>query len=400
MKNYIPIVLTVAAFSFGAPVGVAYAQGAAAQASDPDAAATAAYTAWKAQTDENAKFEAGKQIITQYPGSKAAEAVAYAYIFDAKTDEGTVSRKYGAAKAYYDAGVASGKEGAYVEYALGNLATLEKDPVKLIEYGRTYMQKYPQGKFVTYVKTATAAARYKMFDTAVKENRVDDAAKTAEEAFAAGENEFLFSYRFAYAGLTDEQAKGANSAWAGKVAPMADRSIRFIESGKVPEGAEAAKWEKDKKDALIAMYRAKGVDTFVRIAKGNPTAADAWQPAIDELLKAAAQSPKDAIVYYFLSSAYAGQYAAYSTQFSALPEDQKNGDAGKPLLEKVNASADKVIDSYIKLIAFAGESSQVATQTKPKLAELWAFRHPDAPNTWEDEIKKLAGGGTAAAPGK
>lgn len=400
MKKTMPIVLAVAAFALGAPVGAVYAQdAAAAQASGPEADATKAYTDWKAMTDENAKFQAGLTIVTQYFGSKASEAVAYTYIFAPGQDETTNTRKFGISKAYYEGGVAANKEGAYAEYALGNLATLEKDPNKLIEYGRTYMQKYPSGKFVTYVKAATVAARYKMFDAAVKESRVDDASKIAEEAFAAGDGEFLYSYRFAYAGLTDEQGKGATSSWVGKVAPMADRSIRFIESGKSPEGADPAKWEKDKKDALVAMYRAKGVDTYLRIAKANPTTADAFQPAVDELLKAAAQSPKDAIVYYFLSSAYSGQYAAYSKQFSDLPEADKNGDVGKPILDKVNESADKVIDSYIKLIAFAGETSPVAQQTKPKLDELWKFRHPDAPTAWQDEIKKVSGG-VAAAPGK
>jgi len=407
MKKALPIVLTVAAFSIGAPAGIAFAQNPApaaaapAQASDPEAAATAAYTPWKAETDAQKKYDAGVQIVSQFPGTKAAEAVAYNYIFAQGTDQATIDHKFGVSKAYYDAIVAGGKEGQYSEYALGNLATLEKDPPKLIEYGRTYLQKYPSGKFVEYVKKATSAARYGPFKAALDAKRYPEAIKVADEAIAANDNVFIYAYSLGYAGLSDETATGAKSQFVGKVSAWADRSIAFVESGQVPDGADKTKWETDKPVTLKTMYKAKAVDTYLRVAQTNPTTPEALQPAVDELKKAIDKNEKDAALWYFISQAYSGQYGAYSTQYTAIPDDKKNVEPGPTLLNKVNESADKVIDSYIKLVAYAGETSPVSTEVKPKLDELWKFRHPDAPTAWQDEIKKVSGGATTAAtPGK
>jgi hypothetical protein len=403
MKRALPIILAVAALSIGAPTVSSLAQDAAAggaQANDPEAQATAAYTAWKGEADPAKKYDMGKQIVTQYPGTKAAEAVAYAYIFDQKTDQTTVTHKYEVSKAYYDTGVTKGQDGAYAEYALANLALLEKDPSKLMEYGRTYLQKYPSGKFNEYVKTAMAAARYQTFSTAIKEKRYPDAIKLADEAFAANENEFAYAYYLSVTGLTDETTNGANSQLVGKVSAWADRGIQFIESGKSPAGSKPDAWATDKAKALPLLYKAKGVDTYMRIVGTKPTTAEAMQPAIDALKAAAAKNEKDAALEYFLALAYTQQYSVYSNQYTAMTPTDQAADAGKALLVKVNAAADMVIDSYIKAIAYAGETSALATQVQKSLEDLWNFRHPDAPNGWKDEIKKVNGGAPAGTPGK
>ena len=95
MKRALPIMLAVATMFAGAVAPLAYAQDAAAggaQAGDPEAAANEQYKAWKAETDEAKKFELGKALVSANPGTKASEAVAYAYIFDQKTDQTTIQR--------------------------------------------------------------------------------------------------------------------------------------------------------------------------------------------------------------------------------------------------------------------------------------------------------------------
>lgn len=396
MKRALPIMLAVATLVVGAPTLPVLAQDAApapAQASDPEAAANEAYKAWKAETDPAKKFELGKQLVSQHPGSKAAEAVGYDGMFKPAND----TQKYEMSKAYYDAATSSGKEGAYLEYALGNLATMEKDTTKMMDYGRAYKQKYPQGKFVKFVDQAMVTGSYNAFDAAVKAKNWPVATKIAEDAFASGQNEFVYAYRLAYAGLADETATGAKSPFVGKVSAWSDRAIQYVESGKVPEGAKPDQWNAEKPKTLATLYRAKAVDTYLRIAASNPTAPDALQPAVDEIKKALTKAEKDPALFFFLAQAYAQQYGIYSTQYSALTDEQKAGPEGQAQLAKVNTAADMVIDTYIKLIAYAGETSPVANDIKPKLAELWNFRHPDAPNGWQDEIKKAAAGGGAPA---
>ncbi len=396
--------LAIAALVTGAAVVPTYAQDAAAaggaQAGDPEAAANEAYKAWKAEADPAKKFALGKDLVSKHFGTKAAEAVAYEHMFKSPTTEVGNGWKYEISKAYYEASKAAGKPGQYGEYALGNLATMEKDLAKVMEYGRDYMQTYPApaAKFTDFVKAAMENARYQSFLAAVKEKRYPEAITIADQAFAANENEFLYAYVLADAGLIDETASGATSKFVGKVSAWSDRGIRFVESGKMPAKADTAKWEKDKPTTLARLYKAKGVDTYLRVAGSNPTTIEALQPAIDELKRSITKNEKDAALYYFLSLAYSQQYGIESNAYDKLTDEEKLADPGKAQLEKVKVAADMVIDSYIKVIAFAGEASPVATDIKPKLQELWQFRHPDAPNQWQDEIKKVNGG--AAAPSK
>jgi hypothetical protein len=393
--------LAVATMFAGAVAPLAYAQDAAAggaQAGDPEAAANEQYKAWKAETDEAKKFELGKALVSANPGTKASEAVAYAYIFDQKTDQTTIQRKYEMSKAYWEAGQKSGKEGAYAEYAIGNLATLDKDPNKVMEYGRTYLQKYPSGKFDKYVKDAMALARYNEFQQMLKDKRYPDAIRVGEEAFAANDNEFIYAYLLTTAGLADEASTGAKSQFVGKVSAWADRGITFIESGKMPNGAKQADWDRDKAKTLATLYKARAIDTHLRIAGSNPTTPEAYQPAIDELKRGLSKNEKDQALYFFLGQAYSGQYTIYSSRYSAMTPEQQGTDEGKAALEKVNSAADMVIDSWVKYIAYAGTGAPEAIKTQ--LAELWKFRHPDAPDGWQDEIKKANGGVASAAPGK
>ena len=401
MKRALPIMLAVATLFVGATAPRAYAQDAAAggaQAGDPEAAANEAYKAWKAETDEAKKFELAKALVAANPGTKAAEAVAYGYMFDQKPDPTTAQRKYDVSKAYWDAVAAGGKEGAYLEYALGNLVLLDKDPAKVMEYGRTYLQKYPSGKVKDYVVQAISAARYKQFDQTLKDKRWNDAIRIGEEAFAANDNEFVYAYLLTSNGMADETTTGAKSPFVGKVSAWAERAINFVEGGKMPAGVDKTKWEGDKPKTLATLYKARAIDTDLRIVGSNPTTPEAYQPAIDEIKRALTKNEKDAALYYFLGQAYSGQYAIYSQRFGAMPEDQQKGDAGKAALEQVNNSADMVIDSWVKYVAYAQNAPDAI---KTQLEELWKFRHPDAPPTgWQDEVKKVNGGAPAAAPGK
>lgn len=403
MKRALPIMLAVAALFAGATAPVAFAQDApaagGAQAGDPEAAANEAYKAWKAETDEAKKFELAKTLVSGNPGTKAAEAVAYAYMFDQKQDATTAQRKYEVSKAYWDAVAAGGKEGAYLEYALGNLVLLDKDPAKVMEYGRTYLQKYPSGKVKDYVNQAISGARYKQFDQMIKDKRWNDAIRVGEEAFAANDNEFIYAYLLTTNGLADETATGAKSPFVGKVSAWAERGITFVEGGKVPPSVtDKAKWEADKPKTIATLYKARAIDTDLRIVGSNPTTPEAYQPAIDEIKRALTKNEKDAALYYFLGQAYSGQYAIYSQRLSAMPADQQSTDAGKAALEQVNSSADMVIDSWVKYVAYAQNAPPAITQ---QLEELWKFRHPDAPPTgWQDEVKKVNGGVATAAPAK
>ena len=392
MKKVLPVMLAVAALAVAAPALPVYAQDAAApgaQAGDPEAAANALYQTWKNEADPAKKAELAKQIVSQYFGTKASEAVGYAGIFD-KAPDGRV--KYEMSKVYWDASVASGKTGAYLDYALGNVATMEKDPRKQIELGRTYLQKFPGGKYEAVIKQSIAAARYKAFDDAVKAKTFPAAIELANEAFAANENEFLYAYVLTNNGLADLTAQGASSQFVTKVGPWADRAARFVESGQMPAGADKAKWDAEKPNVLALLYKAQAIDKFLQVAKSNPAdPATGYQPVVDLLKKSATFNEKDPVIYYYLAQVYNAQYSKYAADYDALPPAEQTADPGKAALAKVNMAADEVINAYVRVIAYSGPDSPLTKTVQPSLVQLWKFRHEAAPDGWQDEIKKIPG---------
>lgn len=370
------------------------APAASAQADTPDAAANEAYKNWKNETDAAKKQSLGLDIIRNHFGSKAAEAVAYAGLFTQGTPDNVIIET---SRVYYDASKASDKTGQYVEYALGNLATREKDPQKLMATGREYLQKFPTGKYAEYVKQNIASSRYQLFKQAYDAKRWADATGFANEAFTNNENEFLYAYLLSQAALSDMTSQGAKSQLIGQANNWAERAIAFVESGKMPDGAKAADWEKDKPQTLANLYLTRGMAKFFQTAQGNPTDPAAYEPTVDLLKKSATHAEKNPTTHYFMSQARQAQYAQYLNKYNALTEEQKTGPEGEAVLAEVNKAADALIDSYIRVLAYGGDNAALKSTIEPALIDVYKYRHPETPEAWRDEVKKLNGGATAAA---
>ena len=400
MKKVLPVFLAVAAMTVAGPARSHAAQEAAApsaQAADPEAAANEAYKAWKNETDATRKAALGREIVTKHFGSKAAEAVAYAGMFTEGTPDQQVLEM---SRAYYQASKSSGKEGSYFEYALGNLAAREKEPQRAMQYSQEYMQKYPSGgKFTEYVSKNVPALRYQMFQSALEGKRYPEAIQYANEAFASGQNEFVYAYLLtANVALPDLSAQGAKSQFVGQAPAWAERVARFIESGKVPEGTkDPAEWDKSKPAALALAYKVQGMTKFFQTAQSSPTAPEAYAPAIDLLGKSAAHNEKDPITHSWIAQARNAQYAIHLNRYNALSEEEKTAEAGQAVLAQVNSAADELIKSYIRVLAYAGNNQALKSTIEPPLVEVYKYRHPDTPEAWREEVQRV-NGGAAATP--
>lgn len=401
MKKGLPVLLVAAALMIGAPAQHVFAQDAASAQAGDETAANEAYKPWKAETDTAKKLDMGQKLVTDYFGSKASEAVGYWGMFDKGLSN---DQKLAMSKTYYEAGKAAGKPGQYGEYALGNYATMDKDATTRLEKSREYLQQYPSGRYAEFIKTNIVPnARLELFQAAVKEKRYNDAIVIANEALAAGEGEFYYNYVLSDIGLRDVSANGANSQFVGKVTPWAERAIKYIESGQVPQGTDQAKWDQGKNAALSTLYKAKGLDQYYLTAKSTPASSAAFGAAIDAFKKAAGMDMKDPIPYYFLAQIYNVDYGTALKEYNAYlekAEEEKTPEATEAALSKVNQAADQVIQSYIKVVATAGPSSPLTQQVTPPLQELWKFRHPDNPDAWQEEVNKMNGGAAPAMPSK
>lgn len=391
MKKVLPIAFVVAVF--GATVSaspllpLASQDAAAAGQADPEAPANEAYKAWKAETDPAKKFESGKSIVTQFFGTKAAEAVAYDGMFDkAKAPDQHLAMSY----VYIAASSAKGDGGQYLEYAYGIAGSTEKDPRKLLENGKLYMQKYPTGRYASHIQTKVMpGTRYAVFTALLKEMKYPDAIQIANEAFASNENEFLYSYVLTDTAIRDLLSTGAKSQFVGKAEGWAERAAKFIESGQTPAGADPAKWAADKPSSLALLYKAQGLSKYYATAQSSPKAVEAYEPSRALLMKALESAEKDPVTHFFLGQICDAQNVILSTQFEALPEDQKSADAGNALIAKINETIDCVVNHYVRVTAYAGTNKALADTVKPRLVDLWKYRHADAPDAWMDEVKKI-----------
>jgi hypothetical protein len=261
------------------------------------------------------------------------------------------------------------------------------------------VQQYPQGAQIARVKAAIQAARYETFTAALKAKNVDVAARIANEAMGAGDPEFGYVYSLSAAAGSDLLASTTNSPMVGRAGDWASKAIAFVESGKMPAGANQAEWDKAKPSTLNLLYRVKGHDTMLRAAKKGAaaTAAD-YAAATADLEKAIQQNPQDILAHYFLGQSHHFQYATHAAELEKIT-DQETPEA-KAVLDKLNASADKVIESWAKVMQLAGTDPQKQTlksAVQPTVVELYKYRHPETPDGWQTLVNSAAQPATAAA---
>lgn len=390
MKKALPLALAVAVLGTtvsASPILPLISSSATMQADDPEGPANEAYKTWKAETDPAKKFDSGKNLVSQFFGSKAAEAVAYDGLF--ATDK-SADQKLGMAYGYIAASNANGNGGQYLEYAFGIAGSTEKDPKKLLENAQLYLQKYPTGRYASHISTKVIpGTRYAVFTAYLKEMKYQDAIQIANEAFASNENEFLYSYLLTDAAIRDLISTGAKSQFVGKADGWAERAAKYIESGQTPAGADPAKWAADKPSSLALLYKAQGISRYYATAQSNPSDVAAFEPARALFKKALESVEKDSVTHFFLGQLCDSQNAILQKQYDSLAEDQKTADAGNALIAKINESIDCVINHYVHVTAYAGKNQALADTVKTRLADLWKYRHPDAPDAWADEVKKI-----------
>lgn len=407
MKNF--LLLLVAAAVMGAAVpGNAAAQsaaagGATAQSEVPEAVVKEAI-AWEADKNAATKLQKGKELITQYPGTKVAERIMGLALNDMGQGK-TFSNEQGLefARTYVDTYTKANKQGAYLEYALSWLATSEPDPAKQIEYANQFLKTFPQSQHAARAKAAVAAARYRMFEAALKAKNVDQAAKIANDAMAAGDPEFGYIYLLTSAAGADLATNTINSALVGRAGDWAAKGIAYVESGKVPDPApaQAAAFEKAKPQTLNLLYRVRGHDALLRAAKkGQAATPEDYAQAAQFLDTAVKHNAQDILAQYFLGQAYHFQYAAHAAKYQTFPEDQAETEEAKAVLAKLNEAADKVIETWARVMSLAGNDplrKSLKEAVQPTVVELYKYRHPESPDGWQTLVTGGAAPSTSSA---
>jgi tetratricopeptide (TPR) repeat protein len=264
-----------------------------------------------------------------------------------------------------------------------------KDAAKRLEFGKAFMEKFPNSKNIAYVKGDVVKARGELFNAARQAKNVAEEIRLGEDALAANPEDIDYLYFLAFDLRAFELfANPPNYTHEAKAVEYTQRLIKLIEAGKVPNVVPKDKWNQN---VILAYFN----HTFAALEQKNNNA----DKAIEIYKKCISLDPSGANYFFQIGSLYYTKYSAAAKKFEALPTEKKqqpeNDPEAKVLLADLNAQADAVIDSWARFLALSKTSPQWAS-ARPQIEEaagaLYKFRHPDSPTGFQDLVNKYATG--------
>jgi hypothetical protein len=181
--------------------------------------------------------------------------------------------------------------------------------------------------------------------------------------------------------LASAEAIKGNSAFIAQGRQYGAKAIGLLESDKVPEGTDAARWAAYKPGALASLYRETGVLAY---KAGDKTSAYTL------LGKAAEVKSSDPGVYILLSELTNDQYEQLAKEYQVASAAEK-----PEKLKQVQTSLDHVIDTYAQAIAVTegnAQYQQVNAALKQNLEQYYKYRHGSTRDMQQliDKYKKPA----------
>ena len=273
------------------------------------------------------------------------------------------------------------------------------DSSKGLPLAKAYVEKFPSGANVGYVKNYIAKARGEAFNQAMQSKDVAKMIQLGNEALAEDPNSLDYLYLLAYSIRQDEL--GARSyAHASEAADYSNRAIKLIEDGKVP--AVVPKDQFKKNSTLNYLYQNLAL---IEVNKKNN------DKALEYYSKAASLDASDPQNFLQCGVVHQIKYQAALVKYQGMPEADRTAAEPKPevkaALDEVNREADSVIDCWARFMAVSANNAAYAstrTQVGTALSDLYKYRHPDSPEGLQkliDQYKAQAGtpsaGNTASA---
>ena len=276
-----------------------------------------------------------------------------------------------------------------------------KDVAKAYELAREYVQKFPKGQYAEFLTKWVAGARGALFNQALQKKDMAAMLKLGQERLAEDPDDLAYLVSLALNLRRYELfASPANFTHAAEAADFSKRAIALIEAGKVPGGADPAKWNKN--DALGWLHQNLAAIAYKDEKKDDALAA----------FQKSTEADKDNAGLVAYNLLYAGfihkdRYDAAVKQYQELPEADRQAaeptEAAKAAVEEANRHADAAIESWARFAGLAeaqGTYGETRERIARALAGLWAYRNPEDPEGYLKLIEQHKAGATAgAAPG-
>ena len=286
---------------------------------------------------------------------------------------------------------AADESSAYTAWLAANEA---KDVAKAYDLAGQYLAKFPTGQYADFMKKWIAGARGALFNEAIKAKDMDAMLKVGTERLKESPDDLDYLMGMALNLRINELfANPPKDTHAAQVTEFSKRAIDLIEAGKLPTGADPAKWKKD--DTLAWLYQNQAIVAMKQDRDDN---------ALQDFEKSTRLAATNAVLKTY-NALYCGslrkqKYDAAVARLKALPEAERTdtpSEAAKAAVADANREADAAIDCWARFVALAEAqkaSEDVRTRISKTASDLFAYRNPQDP----EGFRKLVDGHKQGQP--
>lgn len=294
------------------------------------------------------------------------------------------------------AGPASAQEASPEEtliYSDWHSASSAQDTAKAKLVAEDYLKKYPAGAYAAYLKQWLGQLESQRLAEAIAKKDVAGIVQIGQAKLQAEPENLDYALAVAFNLRRFELfASPPSDAHLAEIKAFSEKAVALISAGKVPTGADPAKWDKGQSLGWLLQSLA-----LVASKQDRP------DEALSLFEKSAAADPKNrtqnAYSALLTGSLLKDRYDAAVVRYKALPEEQRTAAEPpaevKAVLEEANAWADKTLEAYARFLALSeGQAPFAATRARVEktATDLWAYRHPEDPAGLAAFVAKQAAG--------
>lgn len=293
----------------------------------------------------------------------------------------------------------------YTEYY--NACNVEKNKPKCFDLAKVFLDKYPTSDYAQYAKATIINTLGENFQTALSgfyQGNVD--AGKLDKVLMAGDEYLKWQPENVFVSV--QTALAANRAVFAQVykdlnrtKSLAERALSLMESTTPPKDYPADGWTTLRDTVMVQSNQFLG---YYELEQPTPDLDKAIRHLTlsTEVKDKDGAGRKDPNNYWLRASAYQKQYAKLSEEYGKLSDDDKRGDVGKALLDKINPLVDKMIDDYARVSATAKSEGAAGLRDAANqlLESFWKYRYSNLPGGQSALIKHFEADPLAAAPAR
>lgn len=262
-------------------------------------------------------------------------------------------------------------------------ANAAKDYPKAMELAKAYVEKYPAGQNVDYLKTKwIPSTRAILFNLAISQKNMADMIRIGREVLADSPDNLDYLIAMSIQIRTNELfGTPPNFSHAADAAEFTERAMKLIDSGKTPTPNPNSPFDKNK---TLAFFH----QTLAVIEDHNKSV----DKALEHYQHAAALDPMSALYFFHTGRLNQEKYLGAAKKYQEMPEADREANPPKPevkaALDEVSKYADGVINAWVRYLGLTADkptTGDTRSKVEGVVTELYKFRN----NNSTDGLAKL-----------